>query len=89
MTEICNACSGLGRTPSLETISLEILRSLRREAGSAPPGALVLYAANDVVDSLENDFGELVDAVEDTTGRTIVLRIGSDYGPENYDVVVE
>lgn len=89
MTEICKTCGGAGRIASLEAVSIEILRALKREARVVPPGEIVLYAANDVVNSLENDFGELVDGVEDETGRTIVLRAGQDYGRENYDVVVE
>ena len=83
------AGGGAGRIASLEAVSIEILRALKREARVVPPGEIVLYAANDVVNSLENDYGELVDGVEDDTGRTIVLRAGSDYGRENYDVVVE
>lgn len=89
MTEICKACGGAGRIKSLEAVSIEILRALKREARVVPPGEIVLYAANDVVASLENDYGELVDGVEDDTGRTIELRADKEYGRENYDVVVE
>jgi len=89
MTEICKACGGVGRIKSLDAISIEILRLLKREARVVPPGEMVLYAANDVVMSLENDYGELVDGVEDDTGRTIHLRADRDYARENYDIVVE
>ncbi len=89
MTEICKACGGAGRVKSLDAVSIEILRLLKREARVVPPGEMVLYAANDVVASLENDYGELVDGVEDETGRTIVLRADREYGRENYDIVVE
>lgn len=89
MTEICKSCGGAGRIKSVEAVSIEILRALKREARVVPPGEIVLYAANDVVASLENDYGELVDGVEDDTGRTIELRADKEYGRENYDVVVE
>jgi ribonuclease G len=89
MTEICKACGGVGRIKSLDAISIEILRRLKREAGVVPPGEMVLYAANDVVMSLENDYGELVDGIEDETGRTIVLRADKEYGREHFDIVVE
>ena len=89
MTEICRACGGAGRVKSVDAASIEILRALRREASVTPPGEIVLYAAEDVVDSLENGFGVLVDAIEDDTGRTIVLRADDDYGRETYDIVVE
>ena len=89
MTEICKACGGVGRIKSLDAVSVEILRRLKREAGVVPPGEMVLYAANDVVMSLENDYGELVDGIEDETGRTITLRADKEYGRENFDIVVE
>ena len=89
MTEICKACGGVGRIKSLDAVSIEILRLLKREARVVPSGEMVLYAANDVVMSLENDYGELVDGVEDETGRTIHLRADREYVRENYDIVVE
>ena len=89
MTEICAACGGLGRIKSVDAVSIEILRALHRESSVAPPGEIVLYAAEDVVDSLENGFGVLVDGIEDNNGRTIILRADDEYGRENYDIVVE
>ena len=89
MTEICQACGGVGRVKSVDALSIEILRALKREARVTPPGELVLYAAEDVVDSLENGYGPMVDAAEDESGRTIILRADAEYGRENYDIVVE
>lgn len=89
MTEICKACGGAGRIKSLDAASIDILRALKREAGVVPPGEIVVYAAPDVINSLESDYGEMVDGVEDDTGRSIDLRPGDDYGRENYDIVVE
>lgn len=89
MTEICPTCGGLGRIKSVDAVSIEILRALDRESRVTPPGEIVLYAAEEVVDSLENGFGVLVDGIEDETGRTIILRSDDEYGRENYDIVVE
>jgi ribonuclease G len=89
MTEICKACGGAGRVKSLEAASIDILRALKREARVVPPGKIVMYAAPDVVNSLESDYGEMVDGVEDESGRTIDLRADAEYGRENYDIVVE
>ena len=38
---------------------------------------------------LEADYGELVDGVEDETGRSIDLRADNEYGRDNFDIVVE
>jgi ribonuclease G len=89
MTEICKACGGAGRVKSLDAASIDILRALKREAGVVPPGEIVVYAAPDVIDSLETDYGEMVDGVEDETGRSIDLRADNEYGRDNYDIVVE
>ena len=89
MTEICQSCGGVGRVKSLGAISIEILRALRREAGVTPPGGLVVYAADNVANSLENNFGVQVDEIEDDFGRTIHLRSDEEYIGDNYDIVVE
>ncbi|MEE2996903.1 MAG: Rne/Rng family ribonuclease [Pseudomonadota bacterium] len=89
MTEICAACHGVGRIKSVDAVSIEVLRALSREAKVTPPGEIVLYAAEDVVESLDGEYGELVDAIEYDTGRTIILRSDDEYGRENYDIVVE
>ena len=89
MTEICRTCGGLGRVKSIDAASIDILRALKREARVVPPGEIVVYAAPDVVNSLESDYGELVDRVEDETGRSIDLRSDDEYSRENYDIVVE
>ncbi|MAI49041.1 MAG: hypothetical protein CBB92_07650 [Flammeovirgaceae bacterium TMED32] len=89
MTEICRTCGGAGRVKSLDAASIDILRALKREARVVPPGEILVYAAPDVINSLESDFGELVDSVEDETGRSIDLRADSEYRRENYDIIVK
>ncbi|MEE2720249.1 MAG: Rne/Rng family ribonuclease [Pseudomonadota bacterium] len=89
MTEICETCDGVGRIRSVDAVSIDILRALQREAHVTSPGELVLYAQRDVVNSLENGFGGLVDDIEDATGRTIVLRADEEYARDSYDIVVE
>ena len=74
---------------SIDAASIDVLRALKREARVVPPGEIVVYAAPDVVNSLESDYGELVDGVEDETGRSIDLRSDDEYSRENYDIVVE
>ena len=87
MTQTCETCGGAGRVRSMETISIEILRSLGREARVAGPGELVVYASEGVIDLLENTYGIEVDAIEDEWGRTIVLRADNDYERDRFDIV--
>ena len=89
VTELCRLCGGTGRIRSLDAVSMDVLRALNREARVSPPGRLVLYAAADVVDSLENGYSEAVAAVGAASGRTIALRAEAGYGREGFDIVVE
>ena len=88
MTEICVACQGMGRRKSIDAISVEILRALQFEARNSAPGEIVLHAADEIVNFIENHFGALVDDIEDFTGRTIKLRSNYEYKRENYDIFV-
>ena len=88
MTEICVSCQGTGRRKSADAVSVEILRALQFEARNSAPGEIVLHAADEIVNFIENHFGALVNDIEDFTGRTIKLRSNYEYKRENYDIFV-
>tara|TARA_B100000700_G_scaffold326668_1_gene438898 strand:+ start:2160 stop:3590 length:1431 start_codon:yes stop_codon:yes gene_type:complete len=89
MTEVCAACDGQGRRKSAAAISIEILRALQRESMSMPPGEIILYAREEIIDSLEKGFDEMLAGIEEDTGRTIILRPDDEYHREVFDIVVE
>lgn len=88
VTESCLHCRGMGRVRSVSSISLEVIRALKREAAQAPPGMLTVCAAEDVIDALENGAAEGLDALGNAVGRRIALRREPAYGREQFDIVV-
>jgi len=49
LTETCHACRGRGRTPTDESVALEIIRRVERAAAAAPGKPIVARAAPEVV----------------------------------------
>ncbi len=88
-TDRCGTCGGAGRISSIDSVVMRILRSLRREARVTPPGKLVIYAATEVVDSLENVYSRAVDEISAAAGRQAECRAEAGYGREGFDIVVE
>jgi ribonuclease G len=88
-TDRCGVCGGTGRVSSIDSVVMRILRSLRREARVTPPGRLVIYAAAEVVDSLENGYARAVDEIAAAAGRRAECRAEAGYGRESFDIVVE
>lgn len=89
MTEICYGCGGSGRVASVSSVSLDLMRALRREAGVAPPGPLTVCASAEVVDALENGAAEDVDELMSVVGRQITFRREPGYAREQFDIVVD
>ena len=89
MTEPCGICGGAGHVRSLDAVAMDILRALKREASAARPGPLVVYAAPEVVDSLENGYAGAIREVSGGIGRALSLRAEASYGRESFDIVVD
>ena len=89
MTEICRTCGGTGRIRSVDAVTMDALRALKRDARTSPPGRLVLYAAAEVVEALESGYAGAFDAVCAASGRAVTVRAEAGYGRESFDIVVE
>ena len=89
MTDICYDCGGSGRIASVSSVSLELMRALRREAAVAPPGPLTVCASVEIVDALENGAADDVDELRAVVGRQITFRREPGYGREQFDIMVE
>ena len=53
MTECCRPCHGHGRTRTRDSVALEVLRRIEREAAAAPGKPILVRAAPEVVHWLE------------------------------------
>lgn len=88
LTEPCPDCDGSGWIKTVATVTAEVQRALRREAGQRPGEALVVCADPDIIDALEDD-GERLDALELAIGRRIELNAEPDRDRDGFDIVVE
>lgn len=85
ITEICPLCSGRGRIPSQETVSLWIERDMRRML-SEPGNAYLVECHPAVVESLIGADGENVEDLEHELNRGIYLRANFEMQFEQYQI---
>ena len=76
----CAACRGAGRQPSPESVALELLRQVEREARAHPGRALVARAAPQVTDWLDQH----ADAVRAALARRGAGRLSWDADPSKH-----
>jgi ribonuclease G len=88
LTIPCAACAGRGRVKSPQTVALEILRAVAREAANAPPGDLVVLAAAPVIAYFDGDGTSAWATVTAGLARRIELRAASELGPDRFDIFV-
>jgi len=88
LTDLCEPCEGSGRVRTVETVALELLRALVREAHAGSPGTLIAYAAAEVVGALSETLRPALEEAAAMTGRRIVLRRGQDYARTHFEVAV-
>lgn len=89
MTEPCPGCGGNARVESIDTLALEVMRALKREARSARPGALVVMASTEIVERLEQTAGGALGELEAIIGRRIRLDREPSYPRGSFDIMVD
>ena len=87
LTERCADCGGEGRTITAQTAALRIMRAIKSEAHTARPGALVVTAACDVIDMLEDEAAPAMTELATILGRRIAFQRAPDYARETFDIV--
>jgi ribonuclease G len=87
-TDPCVPCEASGRVRTVETVALDLLRAIVREARAGQPGTLIAYAAGEVVGTLSETLRPALEEAAAMTGRRIVLRRGPDYARAQYEVTI-
>jgi ribonuclease G len=87
-TDPCAPCEASGRVRTVETVALDLLRAIVREARVGEPGTLIAYAAGEVVGTLSETLRPALEEAAAMTGRRIVLRRGQDYARTQYEVTI-
>jgi ribonuclease G len=88
LCEPCAACGGRGEVKSARTVCYEILREVLREARAFPAKELHVIASQAVCDLfLEDESGALAMLAE-FIGKPVSLQVESNYGQEQFDIVL-
>jgi ribonuclease G len=84
----CPQCQGRGFIRTAETVCLEIFRDIVRQSRQFQSQELVVLANQDVVDRLLEEEAPVLAELEMMVGRPIRLQAESQYGIDQYDVVL-
>jgi ribonuclease G len=87
LCEDCQVCQGRGVLKSARTVCYEIFREITRDARACDNDALMVLAAQPVVDLLLDEESANVADVEEFTGKTISFRVEPGYPQEHFDII--
>lgn len=83
----CPLCQRRGSIKSLETISYEIVRELKRVSQHYPWAGFLVVATDAVVQSLLEEESTMIADLEAQLARPIRLQVDSSYMQEQYDIL--
>jgi len=86
MCEPCAHCAGRGTIKSVQSIVYDILRAVRREAGTHSEEKILVLAHPDVVTYLYDEERDYIDALEKRFRKKIVIRADTRNHNEQFDV---
>jgi ribonuclease G len=86
VSECCHSCSGQGRKRTRDSVALEVLRRIEREAAAAPGKAIVVRAAPEIVDWLGAYDEEIRAALARRGAPRVRFEPTDAYAREGFDV---
>jgi ribonuclease G len=86
MTECCRPCHASGRTRTRDSVAMEVLRRVERQAVSAPGKAILVRAAPEIVDWLAMHDEEVRPALARRGAARITFEKRNEYAREGFDV---
>jgi ribonuclease G len=86
MTECCRSCHASGRTLTRESVAMEILRSVEREAAASPGRPIVARAAPDVVAWIVRHDDEVRTALARRGAVRVSFEAREEFAREGFDV---
>lgn len=88
LCEPCSCCEGRGYTKNVETVCYEIFREIMREAKQYETKQFLILASQDVIDRLNDEDSTKVAELEQMIGKPILFQCESQYGREQFNVVL-
>lgn len=88
LCEPCPCCDGKGYAKSAESICYEIFREITREAKQYEMTQFLVIASQDVIDRLNDKDSTNVAELEQFIGKPILFQCETQYGREQFNVVL-
>ncbi|MBC7944309.1 MAG: ribonuclease E/G, partial [Burkholderiales bacterium] len=88
LCETCPTCQGRGEIKTARTVCYEILRELVREARQFDAREYRILASQPVIDLFLDEESQSLAQLGDFIGRPVSLQVETQYGQEQYDVVL-
>lgn len=88
LCEPCPCCEGKGYAKSAESICYEIFREIIREAKQYETTQFLVLASQDVIDRLNDEDSTNVAELEQFIGKPILFQCETQYGREQFNVVL-
>lgn len=88
LCEECPVCDGRGVQKTAETVCYEIFREIMRDARAYENDALMVLAAQAVVDRLVDEESANLADLEEFVGKTISFRAEPSYSQEQFDIIL-
>ncbi len=88
LCETCPTCQGRGEIKTARTVCYEILRELVREARQFDAREYRILASQPVIDLFLDEESQSLAQLGDFIGRPVSLQVETQYGQEQYDVIL-
>jgi len=89
MSECCRACTGHGRKRTRDSVALEVLRRIEREASAVPGKSIHVRAAPEVVNWLADHEEEVRGALARRGAARVSFEANEAFAREGFDVICQ
>ncbi|HEY1615175.1 MAG TPA: Rne/Rng family ribonuclease [Rhizomicrobium sp.] len=89
VTEGCRACRCRGRVRTRESVAMDVLRRIEREAATSPGRPILVRAAPEIVRWLEEHETELRPALERKSASRVRFEERAEFAREGFDVAIQ
>ena len=86
MTEACGYCEGTGRVKSTLTVCYEVVRELIKNINKSSAQKVYVYAHPEVTARLCGEDLDMIEAIEENFGRSILIRSENNFHVEQYEI---
>ena len=88
MCEPCPYCEGTGRVKSVTTVCYEIIREITKAVKRSKGSKISVFAHPEVSAVLSGDDFEIIEMIEESFEKQLVIRADNSYHTEQYEIYV-